>query len=430
MKWRNFFSFLLVLIFSLGLFTAEAAASQYKSEIRVGIKYNNSEKNFVTISSGGGVNVYNAVTGEILYSAASGEELLIKGVSTGFLSDGKFYADTASKISVQPQNGATIFCDGAEYRGYIFLEMQASGKIVAVNILGTDDYVCSVLGKEMSYLWPKEALKAQAVCARNFVLSRKTHSEYNFDVCATTHCQVYGGVKSEHENTRRAVEETKGILAKYNGEIVPLYFFATSSGATEDVKNVWGSSVGYLKSVSDSFENPEIASKYTWSVDLTREDIENKLSAAGVAIGKLKNVQIDESTQTGRVTKLTFTGELGSYTAKLEKCRTILGLFSQKFTVIPQYKTVVATTSGNASFGYRAMDSSGMVKAAGTKVLSGNGRVTDIAPQNEASDAYKISGGGYGHGVGMSQWGARGMAENGFTYDQILKHYFTGIVLE
>ena len=430
MKWRRIFCFLSVLVLSLGLLAFKAGASQYKSEIKVGIKYNNSDANFVSISSSGGVNVYNAVTGDILYGAPSGEELLIKGAGAGFLSDGKFYADTVSKISVQPQNGATIFCDGAEYRGYIFLEMPASGKLTAINVLGTDDYISSVLGKEMSYLWPKEALKAQAICARNFVLSRKAHTDYGFDVCASTHCQVYGGVKIEHQNTRQAVTETKGILAKFNGEIVPLYFFATSSGATEDVKNVWGSSVGYLKSVLDIYENPEIASKYTWSMEYTREDIENKLSAAGISIGRLKKVQIDEITPTGRVTKLTFTGDNGSYSAKLEKCRSILGLFSQKFTITPEYNSVVATTSGQASFGYRALDSSGMIKAAGTKVISGNGAVVDIAPQNEISERYKINGGGYGHGVGMSQWGARGMAENGYTYDQILKHYFTGIVLE
>ena len=188
--------------------------------------------------------------------------------------------------------------------------------------------------------------------------------------------------------------------------------------------------MGYLKSVLDIYENPEIASKYTWSMEYTREDIENKLSAAGISIGRLKKVQIDEITPTGRVTKLTFTGDNGSYSAKLEKCRSILGLFSQKFTITPEYNSVVATTSGQASFGYRALDSSGMIKAAGTKVISGNGAVVDIAPQNEISERYKINGGGYGHGVGMSQWGARGMAENGYTYDQILKHYFTGIVLE
>ena len=92
---------------------------------------------------------------------------------------------------------------------------------------------------------------------------------------------MYGGVASVHENTRRAVNETKGILAKYSGEVVPLYFFATSSGQTESVENVWGSKIGYLKSVPDPYENPSQASRYYWTQNYTRNEIEKKLQSAG-----------------------------------------------------------------------------------------------------------------------------------------------------
>jgi len=424
---RIFISLIAVILFSL-TFVSFALASDYKSEVRVGLKYNSADA--VSMSSRGGMNVYNAVTGEVLFYEAAGTELLIKGVGAGFCSDGKFYADSASKISVQPQNNETIFCNGVEYRGYIFLEMMQDGTIVLVNILGTDDYVASVLGKEMSYSWPKEALKAQAVCARNFVLCRTSHKNHGFDVCATTHCQVYGGIKSEHENTRQAVNETKRILAKYNGEVVPLYFFATSGGATEDVKNVWGSSVGYLKSVQDTYENPEKASKYRWSVSLTRAEIEEKLRNAGATIGNLRSIKVDSVTNTGRVLSLTFSGDAGSYTAKLEKCRTILGVYSQRFSVFGEASAPVVTTAGNITGGYRAIDSSQTVQAAGARAIMGNGVIAGISADNQGSENYRIEGGGYGHGVGMSQWGARAMAENGFTYDSILKHYFTDIVLE
>jgi len=429
MRLKSFISGFMMLLFLSCFLISGAEASEYKSEIRVGIKYNGTSENSVKLSSQQAVNVYNAVTGEVLYTSAAGEELIIKGEASAFLCDGKFYAGSASKISVQTQNGATIFCDGIEYRGYIFLEMGADGNITVVNILGTDDYVASVLGKEMSYSWPIEALKAQAVCARNFVLCRTAHRGQDFDVCATTHCQVYGGVVSEHENTRRAVNETKGVLAKYNGEVVPLYFFATSGGQTEDVKNVWGSSVGYLKSVSDSYENPEKASKYTWSVTLSRAEIENKLNAAGQNIGNLRSINIDETSQTGRVLKLTFFGDAGSYTAKLEKCRTTLGLFSQRFNIIPQFDNPVVTTAGKTQTALSAIDASGIVKPSGIRAINGSGTVLDIVSGNDGAQSYRIDGGGYGHGVGMSQWGAHGMAENGFAYDAILRHYFNGIVL-
>ena len=264
-------TFLLVMIFVC----ITANASTYKTEVKVGLKYGSSAGNSVNVASSGGLNIYNAVTGDILYSAQSNEEVSISMWTNGFSSWNKFQADGITKISVQVPGGGIISCDGKQYRGYIYIERTTKGQLLVINYVGTDDYVTSVLGKEMSYSWPNEALKAQAVCARNFVLCRgSAHREYGFDVCPTTHCQVYGGVASEHANTRRAVNETKGILAKYNGEVVPLYFFATSSGYTESVENVWGSKIGYLRAVPDPYENPNQASRYTWTTTLSRSTIE------------------------------------------------------------------------------------------------------------------------------------------------------------
>lgn len=408
-----------------------ANASEYRSEVKVGIKYGKSAGNSVKVSSKSGLTVYDAAVGTVLYTASADEEVIIEMGSTGFASWNKFSADGIPKISVQPTPGTTIFCDGKEYRGYIYIEKRTNGELLVINYVGTDDYVASVLGKEMSYSWPIEALKAQAVCARNFVLTRgNTHKEYGFDVCPSTHCQVYGGVSSEHENTRRAVNETKGILAKYNGNIVGLYFYATSGGQTEDAENVWGSPYGYLKSVPDTYENPEKASRYRWTVTLTRDEITKKLKSAGYNIGTLNKIVIDSVSDSGRVTKMTFFGTNGQQTVKLEKCRTILGLYSQKFSIVPNAQVTIATTSGNAQAPLYAQNNSGVIGVGGYAVLGANGTISYLNPEASGADSYTINGGGYGHGVGMSQWGARGMAENGFTYDQILKHYYTGIVLE
>ncbi len=422
----------LLLIISLLLTIGICAnASEYRSEVSVGIKYGQNAGNSVKLSSGGGLTVYDAALGTVLYSAAPYEEVYIEMGSTGFASWEKFTAEGISKISVQPLQNATIFCDGKEYRGYIYLEKRENGELLVVNYVGTDDYVSSVLGKEMSYSWPKEALKAQSVCARNFVLTRQgAHKEYGFDVCTTTHCQVYGGVASEHENTRQAVNETKGILAKYNGELVGLFFFATSGGQTEDVENVWGSPYPYLKSVPDTYENPEKASRYTWNVTFTSDEITQKLKNAGYDIGNVTKIEIDSASESGRVTQMTFYGTSGKQTFKREKCRTILGLYSQKFTVTPNITVSIATTAGNAALPLFAQSESGISGIGGYSVLAGNGVADNINIDTSGAESYSIIGGGYGHGVGMSQWGARGMAENGFTYDQILKHYFTGIELE
>lgn len=422
--------FILAIVASVIFISMGVYASEYRSEIGVGLRYGPSSGDSAAFLSNGGINVYNAANGNLLYAAQSGEELYVQMGSTGFAAMGKFDGSGIRAISLQPQNGSVIICDGKPYRGYIYLERRENGELLLINYVGTDDYVTSVLGKEMSYSWPIEALKAQAVCARNFVLCRgNVHKGYGFDVCATTHCQVYGGVESEHENTRRAVNETKGVLAKYNGQIVALYFFATSGGKTESVENVWGSPYGYLKAVDDSYENADKASKYKWSVKLTREEIEQKLANAGVNIGTLKKITTDKVTDSGRVTQMTFHGSNGAHSVKLEKCRTILGLYSQKFSIIPDGKVSFVTTSGSANAPIFALSSSGLGGIAGYSALSGGGVIKSINAASDGAQSYSINGGGYGHGVGMSQWGARGMAENGFTYDQILRHYFTDIEL-
>lgn len=419
------------LLISLLLLTGTAAyASEYRSEVTVGIKYGSNAGDSVTLSSSGGLTVYDAAVGSVLYTAQPSEEVYIQMGSTGFASWNKFDASSITKISVQPPQGGTIICDGKEYRGYIYIERRSNGELLVINYVGTDDYVSSVLGKEMSYTWPKEALKAQSVCARNFVLTRgSAHKSYGFDVCPTTHCQVYGGVESEHENTRQAVNETKGVLAKYKGGLVGLYFFATSGGQTEDVENVWGTEYGYLKSVPDTYENPEEASRYRWSTVLTREEIEKKLTAAGANIGTLTKITIDSLTESGRVTQMTFYGTEGEHCVKREKCRTILGLYSQKFTVVPNGSVNIITTSGSAQAPLYAQSGAGVSGIAGYSALTGSGILSSINVDLSGVESYVIEGGGYGHGVGMSQWGARGMAENGFTYDQILRHYFTDIEL-
>ena len=107
-----------------------------------------------------------------------------------------------------------------------------------------------------------------------------------------------------------------------------------------------------------------------------------------------------------------------------------LSLYSQKFTIRGEGSSAIITTSGETTNQLYAIYSYGVTAQCGTYAISGNGSINTVNTETLASDNYVITGGGYGHGVGMSQWGARGMAENGFTYDQILHHYFTDIVLE
>ncbi len=367
--------FVLCLVFGI-MFAVEAGADS--SMVSVGME---SGASYARFSGENGLDIYDAVYGNLLYHAAPGENVDIYSYDGGFTSEGKFDAPI-SMLSVISVELAPISWNSEPYRGYFRLDRDG-GTFTVVNFIHMDNYLYSVLGEEMGDYFPLEALKAQAICAKNFALcAHGRHSGY--DVCATTHCQVYGGVNSESPNIKAAVDAVSGQAAHYAGDLVQLYFFATSGGATEDVSNVWGSVSPYLVSVPDPYEPADRASRYTWSTVLTSWEIQSKLADKGIYIGEITNVTVDEVTPAGRALTLTITGTEGSHTVRRESCRTILGLSSQWFTVNPYY------------------DEAGTL-------------------------CFAIDGRGYGHGVGMSQWGAYGMAMQGFSYVDILVHYFPGI---
>lgn len=374
--------------------------------VGVGLKFDSSRATECTFSSEYPLNFYNAATGEVLYTSSAGESVRVNIVA-GFSSEGKFAA-AIEKLSVQSTNKAPITYDSKNYRGYFLVCSDGT----VINYIHTDQYLYSVLGKEMSPSFPAEALKAQAICAKNFIYGEKNRHN-GFDVCATTHCQVYAGVSSEYPQTIAATDAVSGKMAYYNSKIVPLYFFATSGGKTEDVKNVWGSSIAYLKSVDDPYEPADKASHYTWETVISGEELGQRLG-----LGVVKDVRINSTSASGRVTSITFTGTLGTKTYTNAKCRSSVGtdkLYSQWFTV-----------SSSVPFYEVALTSDGAEAVAGDWVLTADGKTTLSSGEVE----FTFSGRGYGHGVGMSQWGAYGMAKEGYTYEEILRHYFTGIEIK
>lgn len=409
-------------LFALGLilaslFAAMSVSAEDETMVLVGIKYGSSSVTSASFVGENGLSFYNAVTGELLYFASPGEAVTVIKSGNGYASEGKFMADNVTLLSIISVNRAPISYESKLYRGYFILD-RSGGNITVINNVHMDNYLCSVLGKEMSPSFPQEALKAQAICAKNFVLGEEGRHN-GFQVCNTTHCQVYAGVSGESAATRTAVDAVSGKAAYYNGKIVPLYFFATSGGATESVKNVWGMDVPYLQSVSDPYEPVGLASYYTWTATFTADEIKGKLADRGINIGDITNITIGETSASGRALSLTFWGTAGSHTVRREACRTVLGLKSQCFTI-----SGLTATSG-AVEGGSVLTDSGVQELEGYSILSGNG-VSDFVGQ---AGVFTFNGRGYGHGVGMSQWGAYGMAQQGYNYVDILTHYFTGIYI-
>ena len=334
------------------------------------------------------------------------------------------------------ESATPVSFNNTAYRGSFRLR-NYNNTLTVINVVNTEDYLASVLGREMSAYWPIEALKAQAVCARNYAVTSTKHASYGFDLCATIDCQVYGGISSEAESTRRAAKDTAGVVVTYKGEVVSLYYFSCDGGYTESSENVWINALGYLRGKQDIHENPETATLYNWSKTYTKSEIERIMANKGVNIGELRDIRIDEISENNGVIKMTFVGTLGEHTVTKTGTRTFLSLNSQAFTIektLPQSTPVRQETE---SVTMTVLTANGLEEVTNPKhVLTANGleeieyRTYEVAEEASAYASYTFNGHGWGHLVGMSQWGAHAMAKKGYTYKDILNFYFTDIVIE
>ncbi len=329
-------------------------------------------------------------------------------------------------------NMGTVQVNGRSYRGYLVVDRIYSSAIAIVNLVHFDDYIASVVGSEMYTTWPIEALKAQAVIARTYATTVSSYKSYGIDVTDDTRTQAYNGISNEKASTRQAAQETTGILVMYNGRPAQTYFTASSGGKTADVYSAWGGGAGlnYLKSVPDTYEDTENIPNGVWSVSYTAAEIQQKLAVKDVHIGEITDVYVSDRGADERVRKLTFVGTKGTHTVTFEKCRTWLSLKSQYYYIEStgggsMYATdgtaVQSVGAGAAVLGANGVQSTGQ----SVHVLTGSG----VQTIERGGGKYVFNGRGHGHGIGLSQYGAKGMAEAGFSFRDIIAHYYPGTTL-
>lgn len=365
--------------------------------------------------------------------------------------------------------------NGIKYRNSFYVTRLPGSDFTFVNRVTMKEYLYGVLPKEASSSWPIEALKAQAIASKNFALTiGSKYAAYGFDVDTTVNSQVYGGYSVESEICNKAVDETNGYALAVDGVVVPLYFHANSGGITDNSENVWSSALPYLKSTLDLYSLG--APNTDWNVTLNKFDIESKLISAGYSLGSLKTINILERADSGRVLKLEFIGTLSKATLAKDKIRAVLGstviksnLFSfDKATAITDVtmlkNPVQTTTQGNTApskeiggdmpkllidngsiYGQFLDNTQIEVYQSGSKsaikvdkdaLLKANDIYSAITTVTKpylynSTESFDISSGnvifyghGYGHGLGMSQWGAKAMADLGKSYEEILKFYY------
>lgn len=346
-----------------------------------------------------------------------------------------------------------------KYRGAIGVVNGQKTGLTAFNTILIEEYLYGVIPCEMVASWPQEALKAQAVAARSISLYQ--YNRYNsrgYNLVDTTATQVYKGVTAETPYTTKAVEETKGEVIKYQGKIAEALYFSTSGGYTESAVNVWGNNVPYLVAMPDIYETkPE---QKSWSRNITLTEIDRCLANKNINIGQAQGMKILSRTSSGRVAKMQVIGTAGTYEVNNEQVRTFFSgtnegsLKSRLFSFEPissdkqdtKVDTEVMILSANDLVKNKlanqyVMSNSTLetlpnsitiqtetgVKTFENAPIEGQTRLKNT--ETFLGDMI-IYGEGFGHGVGMSQSGARGMAEAGYTYDQILQYYYQGVTIE
>ena len=333
---------------------------------------------------------------------------------------------------------------GYRYYGGFEYQRVTGGNMSVINVVNVEDYVKGCVPWEIGGDKPLEAIKAQAVCARTYAAMQTRHRSQGFDVCSTDDCQVYQGVASANALTDRAVDETAGDYMYYEGKYVEAYYYSSNGGASEDAKNVWGNDVGYLKGKLDPYEAYVASriSKYNWSTTFTKSELAARLSAKNINIGTVNNVYVSEFTPNGNVYALTFVGSSGTRTVYREQCRTILGLRSMRFNVDgaagASYFVNDSSTVLSGLSSLFTVSGSGSVQrftgaASDLYVLTADGKEKlwrDPSAQMPTGDSFTFVGSGWGHNVGLSQWGAVAMAEQGMNYRDILQFYYTGVTIE
>ncbi|MDD7363354.1 MAG: SpoIID/LytB domain-containing protein [Peptoniphilus sp.] len=353
---------------------------------------------------------------------------------------------TASRVSegdVFSSPNGFLVVNGKPYRGSVRFQKRGSS-LETINIVDVDDYIRGVLPKEIGTSTHIEALKTQAIVSRSFAYfnwNKFAKQGYNLD--DTTASQAYAGMSVESKNTDRAVFETRGELLYYKGSVANTIFHATSGGRTESIEDVWGGNpVPYLKSMPDPYSIETNHS--TWKATFKKSDFSRRFPE----IGTPKAIRVIDRTQGGRIKTLELVGTSGSKKMTGNQFRMQMGpvtLKSTDFDTSPidrptgEEQPAVITASGTVPLGNQSIISStGIVPfirstiltASGVKPFAGEKAAASASDYMVLGDSTTFYGRGYGHGVGLSQYGAINMAESGMGYKDILMFYFPGTYIQ
>ena len=395
-------------------------------------------------------------------------------------SSGKVLYELTETFYVCGQGGGNVSISGSNtYPGYIrFLRNNSNMQVV--NVVALEDYVAGVIPNEIGTWYPYEAIKAFAVVVRSYTLSTLgRHGSAEFDLCWTSHCQVYRGMKNVTTKIEEAAKESAGMVMTYGGSIVQAYYSACTGGCTCGVKEVWGSESPYLKAIATPWEHYEKETHGKWTIEYTPAELLSRLRSKGYSLsGSIKDVKITKlAPDSSYVYSVTVTDTNGKSVTveRADKVRAAFGVYASNFVVGKAGSTVNRTVfkvdeteegkplSVMTSGGVKSLNDASSVKIATeygelkyntdetVSVCTGYGRysvsvnepvweteleklvkgkkikTTESVKLVGSSGSFVFDGMGWGHGVGMSQQGIKDLGELGADYKLILTTYFPGI---
>ena len=373
----------------------------------------------------------------------------------------------AFALPVKITSSGLLKFNGRSYRG-AFVVTQRAGLL---NILDLELYLRGVLPAEVGAAWPMEALRAQAIISRTYVLRQSINNRANrgYDVVDTDSDQVYKGADVETAKTNQAVASTSGEIVAYRGELAFTPFHSDSGGYTANNADVWGKSIPYLGGVPEAVEYRSPVS--SWSVKISRSHIAKSI---GGNLGSIIEVRVTETDAGGRAIGITVVGTKGRKTMKASNFRLAVGARLLRSTMLTPYATGARNNNNNNSKArpvrmpelnmpqeqlLAQMTAAGVFTSAEMIDMltnpdrknyyykvglerSANGKnIKPVTTVKQMPSFGGMSGGfsiaadgddfifygkGWGHGVGLSQWGAQAMAQKGWTAERILTHYYPG----
>lgn len=368
---HKIFSLFFIIFFFL-IYTKAYAKQQKANLVKIAIKKNVSS---ITVSSKSRLTIITSDNKRKYF--LPGAKIIISIDGSGLMIN----KEKAEPVKITSKNNH-LYINGKGCRGNIDIRKTGKNRLLVINVIDVEDYTKGVLNNEVPSKWKLEVLKAQAVIARTYALYQKSQKQDElYHLEATVDDQVYRGSDTETKRSNMAVDMTSGKVLTYKNDLALAVYHSVCGGYTENADNVWtGKGAPYLEGVKCEFDRD--APNYYWEVKIPLSKVENLLKKEGITTGKIKKIEPIIFTKSGRIFRLEIDHTDG--------------------------RNVIAGTDFRRIAGYD------LVKSTLFKI--------------DTSGTFAVlKGRGSGHGAGLCQWGAKGMAERGYNFEQILKHYYPGV---